>query len=210
MTEQVVNPKQLKKNRRVILAIFSVPVVIILLSTIVYYLVETRAIDLGTVNKGELIVPPLRFTELPLVSITGESFDYSKPEPKWAFVVIGDQYCRDSCEKMLYIARQSNIAMAKKMGRVRLIFVTTDGRISEELAERFDREYRGMDIVTLTRAAIQSLFSESKINPFAANNFFVVDARGWLMMRYQVENTEQDTLNSLGKAVLKDMKRLIK
>ena len=38
----------------------------------------------------------------------------------------------------------------------------------------------------------------------------ILDPRGWLMMQYEAENTEQDTLNTLGKAVVRDMKRLIK
>ncbi|MEE8057423.1 MAG: hypothetical protein V3T17_06265 [Pseudomonadales bacterium] len=210
MSKQAVNPQQLKKNRKVILAIFGIPTVIILLSTVVYYLVETRTIDLGTVNNGELVVPPLRFTDLPLLAINGEAFDYSKPEPKWAFVIIGNRYCTGFCEKMLYIARQSNIGLAKKMHRARLIFVTTDGAISEDLRQRFDREYRGIDIVTLRRDLIQSLFADVELNPFQENTFFVVDPSGWLMMYYQIENIEQESLNTLGKAVLNDMRRLIK
>ncbi|MEH6557685.1 MAG: hypothetical protein V7459_14885 [Oceanicoccus sp.] len=201
---------QNKKNRKVILAIFGIPVAILLFSSLLYFLVETRTVDLGTVNNGELIVPPLQLAEQPLSSIDGQAFDYSKPEPKWAFVVIGDSHCVDSCERMLYIARQSIIALAKKMNRVRLMYITTDGSVSSEFQQRIDTEYIGMDIVSLSRGAIGNLFSGSDIEPFKPNTFYVVDQHGWLMMHYQVDNTEQDTLNGLGKAVVRDMKRLIK
>lgn len=201
---------QNKKNRKVILAIFGIPVAILLLSSLLYLLVETRTVDLGTVNNGELIVPPLQLAEQPLSTIDDQAFDYSKPEPKWAFVVIGDRHCVDSCERMLYIARQSIIALAKKMNRVRLMYITTDGSVSSEFQQRIDTEYIGMDIVSLSRDAIGSLFSGSDIEPFKSNTFYVVDQHGWLMMHYQVDDTEQDTLNGLGKAVVRDMKRLLK
>ncbi len=111
---------------------------------------------------------------------------------------------------MLYIARQSIIALAKKMDRVRLLFVTTDGDISTELQQRLDEEYRGIDVLALSRDTLQQLFVDSALNPFEEKQFYVVDARGWLMMSYRVDNTQQETLNTLGKAVVRDMKRLLK
>ena len=201
---------QTRKNRKVILAIFGIPVAIMLFSSLLYFLVETRTVDLGTVNNGVLVVPPLQLAELPLATTDGQTFDYSKPEPKWAFVVIGDSACVDSCERMLYIARQSIIALAKRMNRVRLLYITTDGAVSSEFQQRIDREYIGMDVLALNRDVIEDLFSASDVNPFADNTFYVVDQHGWLMMHYQVQDTEQNTLNDLGKAVVRDMKRLLK
>jgi hypothetical protein len=210
VSDSVVNPEQNKKNRRVILAICGIPVLVILASTIMYFLVDSKAIDLGTVNNGKLITPPLQFTELPVKDLDGSLFDYSQPEPKWAFVVIGDQYCQNTCERMLYVARQSIISLAKKMNNVRLMYITTDGKISDSLQQRFDTEYMGMDTVMLSQAEISQLFSSSETNPFANNSFLVADRKGWMMMQYQVEDTEQETLYHLSKAIVRDMKRLIK
>ena len=201
---------QLQKNRKVILGIFGVPAVVILLSTILYFLVNSKTIDLGTVNNGELITPPLQFAELSLNTVSGSAFDYSAPEPKWAFTVLGDQHCINACERMLYVARQSIVALGKKMGRVRLIYVTTDGVISSSLQQRFDEEYKGLDVLSVELATLEQLFAQSGLQPLAAQRFYVIDPRGWLMMHYQVEDTQQDTLNTLGKAVVRDMKRLIK
>ena len=201
--------EQNKKNRKVILWIFGIPAIVFIFSTGLYFLVSSKAVDLGTVNNGELVVPPLQFTELSLVKVDGEAFDYTQPEPKWAFVVFGDQSCQGNCERMLYIARQSIIALAKKMNRVRLIYVTNNG-VDEALEQRFESEYKGIDVISLNDSDVQQLFSPVEIDPFKASTFYVVDPRGWLMMHYEAENTEQDTLNTLGKAVVRDMKRLIK
>ena len=200
--------EQVKKNRKVILGIFGIPALVFLLSTGLYFLVETKAVDLGTVNNGQLITPPLPFAELPLTTLTGEAFDYSKPEPKWAFVVLGDRYCQGECERMLYIARQSIISLGKKMGRLRLIYVNSDTVIEPALQQRFTEEYRGMDVVVLEKKVLQDMFKN--IDPYQQRTFYVVDPRGWMMMYYQVEDTDQETLATLGKAVARDMKRLIK
>lgn len=215
MSEQLVNPQQNRSNRKIILAIVGIPTLVFILSSILYYLVESRAIDLGTVNNGQLVIPPLQLTELPMRTVAGDRFDYvdhsnNKSEPRWAYVVIGDRYCTGPCERMLYIARQSIVALGKKMSRVRLQFVTVDGDISAELQQRFEAEYRGIDVIALGKESIQPLFAEAKLNAFDDKQFFVVDPNGWLMMYYRVDNTDQETLNTLGKAAVADMRRLIK
>lgn len=210
MSKEIQNPEQTRKNRKIILGIFGIPAGVLLLSSILYLLVDTKTVVLGTVNNGVLVSPPLPFIELSLTTISGDRFDYNKPEPKWAFVVFGDYDCKDSCEKMLYVARQSITALAKNMNRVRLVYVTADGVISAELQRRLDQEYIGIDALAINRDTIETLFSKTEIDPFAPNSFNVIDPRGWIMMHYAVENTDQSTLNELGKAVVKDMKRLIK
>ena len=210
MSEEKENPEQLKKNRKVILGIFGVPAIVILLSTALYYLVESRSIELGTVNNGVLIIPPQQISELSLRGMDDELFDYSTLEPKWAFVIVGDRSCTGSCEQMLYIARQSIVALAKKMSRVRLVYISTDGEISPELQKIFESEYKGILTVSASFSALTILLNKSEIEVNNENSFYVIDPRGWLMMFYQAENTSQDTLNALGKSVVKDMKRLIK
>ena len=210
MAEEQVNSDQLRKNRRVLLGIFGIPVLVVGLSTLLYYMVTSGMVELGTVNNGELVTPPLKFSGLPLKAEDGSPFDYSKPEQKWAFLVIGDGDCSGDCDHMLYVARQSIIALGKKMDRVRLIYLTRTGNIGEGLRQRFDKEYRGMDVITVDDQALIDLFAHAKAQPDQPRSFFVVDPHGWLMMFYQVPDTEQHTLTALGKAVLQDMKRLIK
>jgi len=192
------------------MGIVGIPVLVIVLSSVLYFLVNNKSVDLGTVNNGILVQPPLALVELSIKALSGEDFDYSKPEPKWAFVVFAGHHCDEDCAPMLYTARQSITALGKKMNRVRLIYVTTSGTISDKLQQQFDKEYRGMDVVVMDSATILALFADSGVDPLTGKQFFVVDPRGWLMMQYQLELSDQDSLNVLGKAVVKDMKRLIK
>ncbi len=195
-------------GRKVLLGIVGTPVLVIVLSSLLFYLVDNQAVELGTVNNGELVSPPLQFAEAPLKTLSGEKFSYDKPEPKWSFVVFGDNECLGDCERMLYVARQSRTALGRDMNRIRLHYVTTAQEISNELQQRLQQEYKEIQVIVLSEAELQQLFTGSAANPLAEKTFYVVDPRGWLMMFYRAEDTEQTTLNDLGKAVVRDMKRL--
>lgn len=197
-------------NRRVILWLFGIPIVVFALSTALYYLVTHDMVHLGTVNHGKLVNPPLRLTDLPLKTLDGAPYAYDQPEAKWTFLVIGDAECAGDCERMLYVARQSIVALGKKMARVKLAYLTPEPTINPALRRHIDDEYRGLELVHAERADLERLFADAGPQPFQSRSFFVVDPEGWLMMVYQVADTQQDTLNTLGKAVVKDMKRLIK
>lgn len=199
-----------RSNRRVLLGIFGIPIVVFVLSTALYYLVVNDVIQLGTVNNGELVTPPLKLADVALTHVDSSVFEFESGEPLWTFLVIGDERCEDSCARMLYLARQSIVALGKKMNRVRLAYLTPAEVIDPALQARIDREYRGIELLHMPAGQLQALFAEAGAQPMQPRTFFVVDPQGWLMMFYQAEDTEQDTLNSLGKAVVRDMKRLLK
>ncbi len=210
MTEGQSEHRQKRHNRRVLLGIFGVPALVFALSTGLYYLVETGTLRLGTVNNGELVDPPLAFTELPLKTPVGSPYDYAQPEPKWTFLVMGDRRCQGQCERMLYIARQSIIALGKKMGHLRLAYLPLDGEVADSLQQRLDKQYQGIDVITTERQQLADLLAGADLTPGQPRTFYVIDPEGWLMMTYRPEDTDQATLNTLGKAVVRDMKRLLK
>jgi hypothetical protein len=203
-------PEQSSSGKIVLLLIVGIPVAVILLSTAFYYLSESRSIEFDTVNKGTLIVPPVNFSAFEIASLKGNAYDYTTPAPKWTFVVFGGLDCTGDCEKMLYLSRQSNTALGKKMNRVRRFYVTYEGGISPELAEKIGQDYQHLSVLSMSRESVQKLFAETDIDPYQPNRFFVVDERGWLMMHYTADSLDKDTLNMLGKNVLKDMRRLLK
>ena len=197
-----------KSNGRwVLYAIVGIPLLVIALSSVLYWLADSRRVDLGTVNNGELIIPPLQFAEAELKTLQGIPYAFADLEPKWMFLVIGDRACENACERMLYLARQSLVALGKRMNRVRLGYLSYENAINQDLQQRFIGEYPGIERIAIDRTALQRLLGDT---PQQANSFYVVDPQGWLMMRYQADDLEQAALNDLGKAIVKDMKRLIK
>ena len=210
MTTAQATTEQTAKGRKILLTIVGIPVVIILLSTMLYYMVDNKVLDLGTVNNGNLLTPPLKFSELALKNLDGSPFEYGKPEPKWTYVVFGGAECVGDCERMLYLTRQTHIALAKKMPRVQRLYVSTEGSISESLQQQMKAQYADSLIATVDKEALDAMFKSSGISHQQARSFFVVDHNGWLMMNYQAPDLQQTTLNDLGKLVLKDMRRLLK
>lgn len=192
-----------------IIGIFAIPAVIFVLSTVLYYLVTSGVIKMGTVNNGKLVSPPLKFTDLPLETLDGAKYNYDQPQPKWTLLVIGDGACNGDCGHMLYVARQSIIALGKKVDRVRLAYLAPETGIDAEFQRRIDREYRGLQLMTVEKSILEEHFAKASLQPYQPRTVFVVDPRGWLMMTYQIPDTRQTTLNTLGKAMVQDMKRLI-
>ncbi len=152
--------------------IFAIPVIVLLMSTALYYLVDEQRMELGTVNKGQLISPPLQFAELAMHALDGEQFHYDQPAPKWTFVAFGGLDCNDACEQILYVKRQTNTALGKKMNRVRRVYVTVDGALDPMFEELLAREYPHLIVLAIQKADVDKLFSNTGIDPYADNVFF--------------------------------------
>lgn len=198
------------QGKRIILIMVTIPIVIILISTLLYYMAEHKVINLGTVNYGELISPPLKLTDLELKTLDQQAFDYLQAEPKWSFVVIGGKDCDSLCEKMLYLSRQTNTALGKKMNQVRRYYLSAEDGVSSTFKQRLLADYPQLTVANVNNKALHVLFKHSGIEPLASKQFFVVDPHGWIMMRYRVANVDSDSLNVMGKKIIKDMKRLLK
>ena len=197
-------------GRKILIMIFAIPVMVILLSTALYYMVETEVVELGTVNNGTLLIPPLPMNELAVSNKDGLPLGYSESDPQWSFVIFGGKHCDGACERMLYLSRQAHYALEKRFHRIRRLYVSVDGDISSELQQSLDKEYKDVIITSLDKQALLSMFAASGVDPLLDNSFFVLDHRGWLMMYYTADDQQQQTLNVLGKAVIRDMKRLLK
>lgn len=207
-----IHDQQRGDARRVISLIVAIPVVIILMSSVLYYMANNQMIDMGTVNNGELVDPPLQFSALPLTDLDGNPLEYMNisGEAKWSFVVVGGRDCLDSCERMLYLTRQTHTALERRYNRMQKIYVSLDGGISSALQKTLDDDYKSTTAISIDSQAVTDLFADSDIDPQRENSFFIVDEHGWLMMAYQADDLQQTTLNTLGKAVIRDMKRLLK
>jgi hypothetical protein len=94
------------------------------------------------------------------------------------------------------------------MPRVQRLYISTQAA-TNTTQQLLAAQYKDTQVLQTTPQALQDLFAGSPVDPMAERRFFVVDHQGWLMMYYDAPNTEQSTLNTLGKAVLSDMKRLL-
>ena len=156
----------------------------------------------GGTNQGELISPAL---PLPAVSLarpdgspTGDQF----LRGKWTMLYIGDGACDDRCRKVLYLTRQSRIALNKDMDRVQRVFLVT-GHCCD--STYLAAEHPDLTIALLDGPAGANLlgtFPAYGREPAAAGRVYIVDPLGNLMMSYPQGAPD--------KALLTDMKKLLR
>jgi cytochrome oxidase Cu insertion factor (SCO1/SenC/PrrC family) len=196
-------------NRISLVLIFAIPVAVILASTLLYYLADSKVVDLGTANRGELITPPVEIATLKLRDSSDQPLDYSQPKPRWAYLMFGGTRCEGMCERMLFLTGQTHKLLGKRIDKVQRIYVGLDGDVDESLQQVIDEQSKSLKLAYADRDAVTKALSKLDGNPLADNVLFLVDPDGWLMMYYVAENTGQLTLSQLSKDMIKDIKRLI-
>ncbi|WP_372860936.1 hypothetical protein [Spongiibacter sp.] len=202
--------EQSSASRKQVTLILAIPIVVIALSSLLFVLAQKNVLNFGTVNRGSLIQPPVQLGELKPARLDGSEFMFDTPESLWLFMVVGGRDCRDACERMLYLTRQTHVALGKKMGRVERIYLATDGPLSPQLRDFIEAEHSDMTVVYADGSDFVGAFQQLPSSPLDARSFYIVDPLGWVMMVYRAADTETDTLTTLGKDVLKDMRRLLK
>lgn len=195
-------------SKLVLSLILGIPILVIAFSTLLYQLANRDVIALGTVNNGQLLQPPVAIGELKPEHRNGEAVAFNMADSLWQFVVVGDGYCDQNCEAMLYLTRQTNTALGKKMNRVGRMYINLGSEYGAELDKLLIDEHEKLTSVFADPEAYRQ-FSQLVLEDEAAG-FYVVDPKGWIMMVYRLPDLEQDTLTSTGKLVIKDMKRLLR
>lgn len=188
--------------------IIGIPLLVIAFSTLLYQLANRDVINLGTVNNGKLIQPPVAIAELQASHRNGEAVEFNTADSLWQFVVVGDGYCEQNCEAMLYLTRQTHTALGKKMNRVGRMYLNLDSSYSGALDSLLIDEHEKLTPVFANASAYKQ-YQQLELDD-EAQGFYVVDPKGWIMMVYQLPDLDQETLTSTGKLVIKDMKRLLR
>ena len=170
-------------SRRVVLLLALVFLSPMLLATWLYFGSSWR--PAGRTNHGALIEPPP-----------------SLPDPlfhgKWSLVYIGSGDCAAGCRQALYYMRQTQLGLGQLGPRLQRLFLI-DRRCCATSAE-LERSYAGLltrDEDNAAGAALLAAFPADARD----HTVFIVDPRGNLMMRYD--------LNAPPKGLLEDLKHLL-
>jgi len=208
VTEPVLDAKTIRRNRLSLILIAAMPLSMMLIA----YLIYKTGVGLpeGTANRGELILPPRQIDDIQLQRLDGQSVKYADLDTKWTFFVVGDGECTGDCRERLYFIRQLRVALAKEAHRIRRFYLTTDKNLSPDLATYIAEEQEGLEVFRVDETALERLMADSTAltgSPSSAEGdsnypFFIIDARGFVMMYYTPEHT--------GKDIITDMKFLLK
>ena len=163
-----------------------------------YWIYQTgMGIPKGTINKGDLLQPPVQITELTLQSAAGDAISFQTLEKKWRLVVPAFGSCDAACMDSLYVTRQVHTRLNEKYPRVERWLVTNieDPAFLALLA----KDYPHIGIHYASAQDWQRLVGATSNKH---GNYFMMDQNGFLMMSYSQAHTGND--------LLADLKRMLK
>jgi hypothetical protein len=202
-------------NRRMLLLIAGIPVMMILTATWLWFFVARGDLDLvgalGTSNRGTLVQPPRSFADLTAHDHMQREFSYADVDPRWTMLIPNSgASCGPQCESRLYLTRQIHIAMGKELARIRRMYVADDvqpaatmlsvGNLSDDtpLPDSFEKlletQHRGLLPIQLRQKDFSAMFSEYEAD---TSVWYLVDPAGWIMMSYNADVTYKDVISDL-------------
>jgi cytochrome oxidase Cu insertion factor (SCO1/SenC/PrrC family) len=171
----------------------------------------------STTNKGELVIPVVDLTSLPLVDAEGaaayQSFDELtagvspddyEPRP-WQLLYVTGDACDAACQERLYFLRQIHTRLGAEAGRVQGVYVqaTAGARaLDDEFAALMTKEHPGMRILFADPAALRAVLAPSARegeDPLARHYIYLADPVGNVMLYFTPENTPEEILSDLNK-----------
>jgi cytochrome oxidase Cu insertion factor (SCO1/SenC/PrrC family) len=145
----------------------------------------------GTVNHGELVLPPGNVSEIGLRTPAGTALSEVSLTGLWSMIVVASGACMEACETDLYNTRQVRLALGKDRGRVqRILLLDSDGATSGD--SLWTEQHP--DLIVAALPAFELLAQPGYI--------LLIDPLGNMMMRYAP--------GYASKGMLEDLKRLLK
>ena len=201
-------PKQVRSSRIKLVVLWAIPFGLMAIAAVVYNMVESGVISVGSKNEGVLIQPPIQLSGLALTTNVPLVRD-NIWQGKWSIVVRGDADCDAECLDTLHITRQIHKRLNKEGNRVQRVYLSTTPALSDELAAHLAEENHYMKLAVVDEIANESANQLALVeldDVLASANqtvrFFLVDPDGWAMMYYLNEHD--------GVVILKDLKYLLK
>lgn len=182
----------------VLLLVFFAPLI---LSFAIYYGTNWR--PSGHTNHGTLIDParPLPRVLLSRVDLLGGA--NSGPAPadiltgKWSLLYISDGTCAQSCSKALYFIHQTHLSLGSLIPRVQRVWLAPQNCCRQSADPETDPPLIALDASNPGAAPLLAQFPTDQ----PESTIFVIDPRGNLMMRYDV--------NADPKGLREDLKKLL-
>ncbi len=179
---------------------------VVLLPMLIAYVVYVTGIGMpeGTINKGELLTPPVPISDWQLRTQSGEAWDLEEQSTKWRLLIPGDASCDPACKENLYLTRQVHIRLGEKGLRVERLYLLTESSLSDSLSKHLKQEHATVKVVQLDEKAMGASLANTNLpgDPIEEGRYFLMDQEGFVMMGYDPEQSGND--------LLKDLKRMLR
>jgi hypothetical protein len=120
---------------------------------------------------------------------------------KWVLLIPVDSSCDEVCQRVLYLSRQTRIALGKNTSRVQRV-ILTEGRLSADFKDLLKEEHREVQVIDIAAYDTAARLKALVPNGLHKLIVFVMDPNGNVMMYYRPEQG--------GKPMLNDLKHLLK
>lgn len=154
-----------------------------------FFFYQGGARYLGRMNKGTLVTPLIASSAL---AIRDEDKNPVTLDKKWTILYRAKQ-CDKACEKVMDKILRVRLALGRDMSRTQAALLS-DEKVGDTLSKQM-RDVRGLD----TKALLSSLNNTVGL---AAHQIYLVDPKGYIMMRYNA--------GVAPKAIYSDLGRLLK
>ena len=180
------NQGQLSKSRRSLLLVVAAFVIPIVLAKIA---LTQHWFNYGVTNQGELLSGENNLTELGLSGINTNK--------QWLMLVYVPRHCGENCLSALKSINNTYIALGKEMPRVTPVLLTDEGNQT--------------DFSNHIHAAhwLLANYSQQAASVLTSDNILVVDPLNNVVLSHNIPKTANE-LPAFGKAILADMKKLLK
>lgn len=148
----------------------------------------------GHTNHGTLIEPARPLPDVPVLRAGTQVKSSAVLSAKWSLVYVGDGACDTDCRNTLHYVRQTDFGMGSLMPRLQRVFLATDHCCDQTFLQQEDP-----GLITLNGLDIEMLTANFPSD--RQGGIFIVDPRGNLMMRYDV--------NADPKGLREDLKKLL-
>jgi hypothetical protein len=155
----------------------------------------------GGAEHGSLIQPPRQLENASLLKVNADSTEQASLYGKWSMLFFVDGPCGAECEENLYRLRQIRLATGREMKRLQRIAIIDESE-SSQFSDNLSESYPGQLYVSKEDLGGDFLqqFQGLELDDKAA--IFLIDTRGFLMMRYPGDTDPS--------GIIRDLSRLLR
>lgn len=155
----------------------------------------------GGAEHGSLINPPRQLENVSLLRVNERSTEQVSLYGKWSMLFFVDGPCEAECEESLYRLRQIRLATGRQMQRIQRIAVI-DGGESPRFSDNLSENYPGQLYVSRKDLGEDFLQQFQGLELDDKSAIFLIDTRGFLMMRYPGDTDPS--------GIIRDLSRLLR
>ena len=187
---------KLRASRIKLALMFLLPILAVGLATLVFY--TGFGLPRSTTNKGELVQPPRQLDDIRVRTATGEAWRYQQGAHDWGLLVVNAGPCADACRERLYLTRQIRVALGRDADRVSRLFIQLDAADDADFTSFVKAQHPDLELLRADAAELQGLLGQAgDPDPVAEQPIYIVDQRGFVMLRYLARHSGHDSIADL-------------